>query len=252
MRTISNVSEMVDDGSYVIPECFRAYVNAEIKVPNTLIAVGPYVGHAALASLPAGDDLEPALTRFAETYSFSVSQRTSASKTVVLIHRRFGIPVLPEGVDLRGQTGVRAFPHERFEVVYMEGVFNILEAILRLHGRAGKRGVPRQSAVADVLGQPDALFTTVAAFAAAESAVNSPESTEMSEAFKARFNFTMSGAAPRAMAPSDKDGIQAAVTPLITAAVERALAARGSAVPRHQVEDFVRVLTSPELHEEAR
>lgn len=242
---------MVDDGSYVTPECFRAYVNAEIKVPNTLIAVGPYVGHAALASLPAGGDLGPALARFAETYSFSVSQRASASKTVVLIHRRFGIPVLPEGVDLRGQTGVRAFPHERFEVVYMEGVFNILEAILRLHGRVGKRGVPRQSAVADVLGQPDALATTVAAFAAAESAVNSPESTEMSEAFKAGFNFTKSGEAPRAMAPSDKDGIQAAVTPLIAAAVEQALAARGSTVPRRQVDDFVGVLTSPELHDEA-
>jgi hypothetical protein len=217
MRTISTVGDMVDDRSYVNPECFRAYINAEIKVPNTLIAVGPYVGHAALASLPAGDDLGPALTRFAETYSFSVSQRTSASKTVVLIHRRFGIPVLPEGVDLLGQTGVRAFPHERFEVVYMEGVFNILEAILRLHGRAGKRGVPRQSAVADALVHPDALATTVAAFAAAE-----------------------------------KDGIQAAVAPLIAAAVQQALAARGSAIPRHQVDDFVGVLTSPELHDEAR
>ena len=40
------VSETNDD-EYVSPECFRAYVNAEIKVPNTLIAVGPDVGHAA-------------------------------------------------------------------------------------------------------------------------------------------------------------------------------------------------------------
>jgi hypothetical protein len=251
LRPISNVCRMVADDCYVTPECFRAYVNAEIKVPNTLIAVGPYVGHAALTSLPVGEDIEPAVARFAETYSFSLSQRNSASKTVVLIHRRFGIPVLPEGVDLRGQTGIRTFPHERFEVVYMEGVLNILESILRLHGTRGTRGIPRHSAVAELLSQPDTLATTVAVFAAAESAINSPESTEMSEAFKATFNFTKSGEPPRAMAPSDKDGIQAAVTPLITASVEKALTGRGVAVPRHQIDDFVRVLTSPELHDEA-
>ena len=239
------------EGCYVTPECFRAYVNAEIKVPNTLVAVGPYVGHAALASLLADDDIEPALTRFAETYSFSLSQKNSASKTVVLIHRRFGIPVLPEGVDLHGRTGIRIFPHQRFEVVYREGVLNILEAILRLHGSRGKRGAPRQSAVVELLRQPDKLATTVAVFTAAEKAMNSPESTAISEAFKARFNFTSSGEPPRAMAPSDKDRIQADVAPLIVAAVKQTLADRGSTVPREQIDDFVRVLTSPELHDGA-
>jgi hypothetical protein len=47
------MSEINEDGC-VSPECFRAYVSAEIMVPNTLIAVGPYVGRAALASLLPG------------------------------------------------------------------------------------------------------------------------------------------------------------------------------------------------------
>jgi hypothetical protein len=94
------MSENNEDGC-VSPECFRAYVSAEIKVPNTLIAVGPYVGRVALESLRPGDDLKPAIKRFANTYAFSPSQTKNAIKKVVLIHRRFGVPVLPEGADLR-------------------------------------------------------------------------------------------------------------------------------------------------------
>ena len=244
------MSETNDDGC-VSPECFRAYVSAEIKVPNTLIAVGPYVGRAALASLQAGDELEPAVKRFAETYAFSRSQMNSAIKTVLLVHRRFGVPVLPEGQDLQGQNGIRAFPHQRFEVVYMEGVMNILESILRLHGVQGTKGSPRESPVAELLGHPDKLAATVAAFAAAEDAVNSPAATERSEAFKAKFNFTKSGEKPRAMAPADKDTIQAEVMPLIIAAIRQALAERKSNISPDQVDEFVHVLTSPELHEEA-
>jgi len=132
------MSENNEDGC-VSPECFRAYVSAEIKVPNTLIAVGPYVGRAALASLLPGDDLEPAVKGFASTYAFSPSQIMSVIKTVGLMHRRFGVPVLPEGADLRGENGIRVFRQQRFEVVYMEGVMNILEAILRLHGEQGQK-----------------------------------------------------------------------------------------------------------------
>ena len=240
-----------NEGGCISPECFRAYVDAEIKVPNTLIAVGPYVGRAALASLQAGDDFEPAVTRFATTYAFSGSQMTSVIKTCVLIHRRFGIPVLPEGADLRGATGIRIFEQPRFEVVYMEGVKNILEAILRLHGERGTNGLPRESRVAELLAHPDKLAATLAVFAAAENAINSPESTERSEAFKAKFNFTKSGEKPRAMAPADKDGIQAEVMPLIVAAVRQALAECGWTISHDQTEEFVFVLTSPELHEEA-
>jgi hypothetical protein len=239
------------DGGCVSADCFRAYVNAEIKIPNTLIAVGPYVGHAALASLRAGDDVASGVKRFAETYSFSRSQIKSAVKTVVLIHRRFGIPVLPEEVDLRGQEGIRVFPHRRFEVVYSEGVLNILEAILRLHGQRGTPGVPRHSAVGELLRDPDKLAATVAAFAAAESAVNSPESTEKSDTFKAQFNFAASGETPRAMAPSDKDAIQAESMPAMVAAVIRASADGGAPFSDDHVKDFVWVLTSPELHDEA-
>jgi hypothetical protein len=142
---------------WISPEFFRAYVNAEIKVPNTLIAVGPYVGRAALASLQATDDLEAAVTRFAKTYAFSPSQINSAIKTVVTVHRRFGVPVLPEGADLQGQNGIRVFPHRRFEVVYMEGVMNILESILRLHGVRGTIASPRDALVAELLGIPTSL-----------------------------------------------------------------------------------------------
>jgi hypothetical protein len=218
------MSEQNEDGC-ISPEYFRAYVDAEIKVPNTLIAVGPYVGRAALALLQVGDDLEPAVTRFATTCAFSRSQISSVIKTSVLIHRRFGIPVLPEGADLRGATGIRIFPQQRFEVVYMEGVMNILEAILRLHGERGTNGLPRGSRVAELLGHRDKLAATLTAFAAAENTINSSESTERSEAFKAKFNFTKSGEKPRAMAPADKDGIQSEVMPLIVAAVGPARAA---------------------------
>jgi hypothetical protein len=240
-----------EGGGYVSPDCFRAYVSAEIKVPNTLIAVAPYVGHAALSSLPAGDDLKPAVKRFAETFAFSRSQINSVIKTVTLTHRRFGIPVLPEGADLKGQNGIRVFEQQRFEVVYMEGVMNILEAILRLHGDRGTVGSPRESAVAELMAQPDKLTETIAAFAAAENAINSQEATERSEAFKATFNFVKSGETPRAMAPADKDDIQAELIPIMAAAVSQALAERNWSISRGQVTEFVHVLTSPELHEEA-
>lgn len=245
------MSEEHEDGGYVSPECFRAYVSAEIKVPNTLIAVGPYVGRAALASLRADDDLEPAVKRFAKTFAFSRSQMNSAIRTVGLMHGKFGVPVLPEGADLQGKTGIRVFVQQRFEVVYMEGVMNILEAILRLHGEKGRIGFPRDSTVADLLEHPDKLAATVAAFAAAENAVNSPTATERSEAFKEIFNFTKSGEKPRAMAPADKEGIQTAVMPFIAAAVRQALAECKWNISHDQAEEFVRVLTSPELHEEA-
>lgn len=243
------MSEAHDVG-YVSAECFRAYVSAEIKVPNTLIAVGPYVGHAALASLPPGDELRPAVQRFASTYAFSPSQIKSVTKTVVLMHRRFGVPVLPEDADARGANGIRIFPNQRFEVVYMEGVMNIVEAILRLHGEMGDVGT-RASRVAELLERPDKLAATVAAFEAAESAINSPAATERSEAFKLIFNFVKSGETPRAMDPADKDGIQAEVMPLIVAAVRQALAERQSNISDDQTEEFVRVLTSPELHHAA-
>ncbi len=244
------MSEAHDVG-FVSAECFRAYVSAEIKVPNTLIAVGPYVGHAALASLPPGDELRPAVQKFATTYAFSPSQVKSVTKTVVLMHRRFGVPVLPEDADARGANGIRIFENQRFEVVYMEGVMNIVEAILRLHGEMGRAGAPRASRVAELLERPDKLAATVVAFSAAESAINSPAATERSEAFKLIFNFVKSGETPRAMAPADKDLIQAEVMPFIVAAVRQALAERQSNISDDQTEEFVRVLTSPELHHDA-
>ncbi|MGX9789643.1 hypothetical protein [Mycobacterium sp. MMS18-G62] len=244
------MSETNDDGC-VSPDCFRAYVSAEIKVPNTLIAVGPYVGHAALASLLPGDDLKPAIQRFANTFAFSPGQTKNAIKTVVLIHRRFGVPVLPEGADLRGDSAIRVFKHQRFEVVYMEGVMNILESILRLHGERGEKGSPRGSRVAELLEHPDKRAATVAALAAAENAIDSPAATERSEAFKQKFNFVKSGEKPRPMAPADKDGIQAEVVPLIVAAVTQALSEFNWNLSRDQADEFVRVLTSPELHDEA-
>lgn len=249
MREVT-MSDTNDDGC-VSPECFRAYVSAEIKVPNTLIAVGPYVGRATLASLRAGDDLEPAVKRFATTYAFSRSQMNSAIKTVLLMHRRFGVPVRPAGAELQGEAGIRVFKQQRFEVVYMEGVMNILEAILRLHGAQGKIGFSREAPVAGLLGHPDKLAATVAAFAAAENAINSPAATERSEAFKGRFDFIKSGEKPRAMAAADKEGIQTEVMPFIVAAVRQALAECKSNISHDQAEEFVHVLTSPELHEEA-
>jgi hypothetical protein len=244
------VSEINEDGC-VIPECFRAYVNAEIKVPNTLIAVGPYVGRAALASLQAGDDLKPAVERFAKTYTFSRSQMDSVIKVATLQHRRLGVGTLPDGADLRGQEGIRIFPQQRFEVVYMEGVMNILEAILRFHGVRGEMGSARGSQVAELLQHPDKLAATLAAFAAAEDAINSPSATEKSEAFKAIFNFIKSGEKPRAMFPAEKDAIQAEEMPFIILAVRQASTDCGWNISPDQIEDFVRVLTSPELHEEA-
>jgi hypothetical protein len=233
-----------NEAGYVSPECFQAYVSAEIKVPNTLIAVCPYVGRAALAPMQVCDDLDAAVSRFATTFSFSPSQLKSASRTVRLLHGKFGIPVLPHGVDHQGKTGIRVFELSRFEVVYMEGVMNILEAILRLHGLRGQVGSSRVPQVIEVLSRPDALATTLAAFAAAEDAINGSASTAKSEAFKAKFDFVTSGLTPRAMAPADKDGIQAEVAPLLVAAVEQAF-------PGGKADHFVAVLTSPELHEQA-
>jgi hypothetical protein len=244
------MSEKNEDGC-VSPDCFRAYISAEIKIPNTLIAVGPYVGRAALASLQADGDLESAVARFAKTFAFSRSQMSSAMRTVGLMHGKFGVPVLPEGADLQGKTGIRVFVQQRFEVVYMEGVMNILEGILRLHGLQGEKGFSRESSVAELLEHPDKLAVTVAAFAAAEDAINSSAATQRSEAFKSIFNFTMSGEKPRAMAPADKDGIQAEVMPFIVEAVTQALAECNGNSPHGQVEEFVRVVTSPELHDEA-
>jgi hypothetical protein len=244
------MSEDNEDG-YISPECFRAYISAEIKVPNTLIAVGPYVARAALASLGPSDDLQTAIKSFGNTYAFSPSQIKSVIKTVVLMHRRFGVPVLPEGADLKGANGIRIFKQQRFEVVYMEGVMNILEAILRLNGEQGEKGCPRESRVAELLEYPDKLAATVAAFTAAENAINSPGATERSEAFKQKFNFVKSGEKPRAMDPADKDGIQAEVMPFIVAAVRRALTECKWNISHDQAEEFVHVLTSPELHEEA-
>lgn len=244
------MSENNQDGC-VSPECFRAYVNAEIKVPNTLIAVGPYVGRAALALLPAGDGLAPAVERFAKTYTFSRSQMDSVVKVAALQHRRLGIGALPEGADLRGQQGIRIFPLQRFEVVYMEGVMNIVEAILRFHGQRGTIGSARDSQVTELLEDPAKLAATLAAFAAAEDAVNSPAATEKSEAFKAIFNFIKSGETPRAMFPEEKDTIQAEEMPFIVAAVKQAAAEHNWTISLDQIEDFIRVLTSPELHEGA-
>jgi hypothetical protein len=133
----------------------------------------------------------------------------------------------------------------------MEGVMNILEAILRLHGVRGTVGSPRESPVAELLGHPDKLAATVAAFAAAEDAVSNPAATERSEAFKAKFNFVKSGEQPRAMAPADKEGIQTEVMPFVVAAVRQALAEGKWNISHDQADEFVHVLTSPELHEEA-
>ena len=49
------------------------------------------------------------MNRFANTFAFNRSQMKSVIKTSSLIHRRFGIPVLPDGADLRGENGIRVF-----------------------------------------------------------------------------------------------------------------------------------------------
>src|ERR1700722_1769347 len=97
------------DGNHVSPECFHAYVAAEIKVPNTLIAGGPYVGHAALKSLPSAPDINGAVKHFANTYNFSRHQMDSAIKTVSSVHGRFGVRLLPEGAHLEAEEGTRLF-----------------------------------------------------------------------------------------------------------------------------------------------
>jgi hypothetical protein len=71
-----------------------------------------------------------------------------------------------------------------------------------------------------------------------------------SEAFKAKFHFVKSGEEPRAMA-ADKDAIQAEVMPFIIVAVGQALAECQWNMSNDQAEEFVHVLTSPELHEAA-
>src|SRR5262249_23507218 len=153
--------------------------------------------------------------RFAKTYTFSRSQMDSVVRTATLQHRRLGVGTLPEGADLRGQEGIRIFPQQRFEVVYMEGVMNIVEAILRFHGLRGQKGSARESQVAELWEHPNKRAATLAEFAAAEDAINSPAATERSEAFKAIFNFVKSGETPRAMFPAEKDAIQAEEIPFI-------------------------------------
>jgi hypothetical protein len=110
---------------------------------------------------------------------------------------------------------------------------------------------PRESRVAEVLEHPDKLAATVAALAAAETAINSPAALREVEAFKQIFNFVKSGQKPRPMAPADKDGIQSEVMPLLVAAVSEVLTECKTTTSHDQTEEFPRILTSPELHEEA-
>lgn len=239
------------EGNHVSPECFHAYVGAEIKVPNTLTAVGPYVGHTALKALPHAADINAAVKHFASTYKFSRHQMESVIKSVSSVHGRFGVLVLPEGTNREVKEGIRLFRQERFEVVYMEGVMNILESILRLHGMQGKEGSPRGAQVAELLSHPDKLATTIAVFAAAEHAVNSPGASAKSDVFREQFNFIKSGAKSRPMNPEEKIAIQSETIPFITAAVRQVLDERNMDLSQEQVGKFVFILTSPELHEEA-
>jgi hypothetical protein len=240
-----------NEGNHVSPECFHAYVSAEIKVPNTLIAVGPYVGHAALISLQAGCDIKTAVKKFANTYTFSRPQMESAIRSVASVHGRFGVLVLPEGANLEEKEGIRLFKKERFEVVYMEGVMNILDAILSLHGAQRKKDSSRDSQVAELLEHPEKLATTIAVFAAAEHAINSPGATEKSDTFREKFNFIKNGEKSRGMTPDEKTAIQTETMPFIIAAVRQVLVERQLDIPQEQLEKFVHVLTSPELYEEA-
>jgi len=239
-----------NEGGYVSPECFHAYISAETKVPNTLIAVGPYVGHAALKSLPASADITTAVKQFANTYRFSRHQMDSAIKTVVSVHGRFGVLVLPADADLKEKEGVKIFKQERFEVVYMEGVMNILEAILRLHGVQSKKDGSRDSQVAELLEHPDKLATTIAVFAAAEHAINSLEASDKSNVFREKFNFIRTGEKSRGMAPVEKIAIQTETMPFIIEAARQILAERQLDISDEQLKKFVYILTSPELCED--
>jgi hypothetical protein len=239
------------ENNHVSPECYHAYIAAETKIPNTLIAVGPYVGHTALKTLPAAADIKAAVKHFAGTFNFSRQQMESAIKSIFSIHGRFGVLVLPEGSNREVKEGVRLFKQERFEIVYMEGVMNILESILRLHGMQGKKGSPRDAQVAELLSHPDKLATTIAVFAAAEHAVNSPGASAKSDVFREQFNFMKSGAQSRPMNPEEKIAIQLETIPFITAAVRQVLDERKVDLSQEQLGKFVLILTSPELHEEA-
>jgi hypothetical protein len=175
----------------------------------------------------------------------------SLIQVVVATHGKFGLPVVPEGAELADKAGVRFFKQERFEVVYMEGVFNILQAILLLHGVNGHSDDSRAAQVAKIFVDSDKLAATIEVFAAAERAVNSPEATEHAERFKEIFNFTKTGEKPRAMFPAEKDAIQTATMPFIIAAVRNVFAARKFDISEEQIEKFVFVLTSPELYQGA-
>jgi hypothetical protein len=240
-----------NEGNFVSPECYHAYISAEIKVPNTLIAVGPYVGHAALRSIRAGADIKAAVKHFGTTYKFSRDQMESAIKSVSSVHGRFGVLVLPEGADLKEKKGIRIFKQERFEVVYMEGVLNILEAILVLHGVKSGRDTPRDSQVAELLEQPDKLAATIAVVASAERAINAAAAAEKSDAFRNKFNFIKTGERSRPMNPEEKIAIQTETMPFIIAAVRQVLVEAQLDMPQEQLAKFVQILTSPELYQEA-
>lgn len=239
------------DSSHISHECYHAYIAAETKIPNTLTAVGPYVGHAGLKSIQAATDIRAAVKHFANTYIFSRGQMDSAIKAVVSTHGRFGVLVLPQGADVEAKEEIRIFEQARFAVVYMEGIFNILEAILYLHGMRSNKDASRDSQVADLLEQPDKLATTTAIFAAAERAINAADSTEKSEAFKGKFFFSKTGEKSRPMIPAEKAEIQAEVMPFIIAAVKPVLVERKLILSQEQLEKFVFILTFPELYKES-
>ena len=244
------ISEATED-QYVRPEYVHAYVAAEIKVPNTLIAVGPYVGHAALKRFQTETDLKGAVKYFANTFAFGPDLMSYTIKAVLSLHAKFGVPVLPHGAPLDENKAARVFPVERFEIVYKEGISNILQAIAILHGLKHTGDGSREVQITDILEQPDKLATMIAVFAAAENAIHTAESTEKSEAFKAQFNFIKNGEKPRAMHAAEKDAIQAEIMPFIKAAVRVVLVERKFDFSEEQLEKFVFVLTSPELYTEA-
>lgn len=234
----------LDSRGPVRGEWFRAYERGENRTPNTIIAIGIFVGNAAMQSLQEGVSVRS----FIASGSFNEKQMGKAIPLVVRKHSQFQVEVFPEGQVPDGIKKAKTFKHEKLSTVYREGVDNIMRAIATLClPEVAKRADPQEVVpiVERFLHEPDNLAATASLFSTAAMVLDKPEVTELTDAYTQKIR----GKKSKGFLTRQREILQLELMPFLAKPMIEAGRAHG--INETQVANFILTITNPELSNSA-
>ncbi len=230
---------------------FKAYLGGESAMANTTTGVGLFMGPVFLSNLVrkrTPDERRTTVEKFANSGAFSEAQMGRTVNTIVFLHRKAGIPLIPIWPDIPIGDEERPFdPYEKIPPVYRAGVRNVLHGVLALQGASEEAYASQVQTVASVsryLETSEHAKASLAVFKAADRAVKTKSGTRIAYYYR-RGLYGQDGPAT--------DLQRAQLVGDLTAAIQEPVLSVGSKVhiPQDRLAKFLLNVMNPDLPQQA-